>query len=91
MPRKRVERSSNRITNPRLVSVQLNLSVPWALREFLTAQADSERMSLNAYCVGIIRDRVGEEYDKQEELFERELIEQTKRIRKEMGQTWVVQ
>lgn len=87
MPTKRVK---ERGTDPRHISVQLNISVPWSFREFLIQRATKEEISLNQLVLKAIRgEALGAEYDRAEAKYAKEQIELTKRIRNELGETWV--
>lgn len=66
--------------DPRQLPVQLNISVPWAFREFLSDKADQERMSLNKMCLETLRDRFGKEYERHE-------TELARRATREVGAT----
>jgi len=58
--------STQRVKDPRQLPVQLNVSLPWAFREFLHAQAQKEKISLNKLCVEMFREKYGAEFEAQE-------------------------
>lgn len=55
-----------RETDPRQLTVQLNLGIPWAFREYLGAQAELQKTSLNKLCIGVLQERFGEGYEQAE-------------------------
>jgi hypothetical protein len=55
--------SNQKQKDPRQLPVQLNVQVPWAFREFLGAQAERDKTSLNKLCVEALRDKYGKDFD----------------------------
>jgi hypothetical protein len=55
--------ANTRIKDPRQLPVQLNVSLPWAFREFLSAQAERDKTSLNKLAVQALRDKYGKDFD----------------------------
>jgi hypothetical protein len=58
--------ATNKVKDPRQLPVQLNVQIPWSFREFLSAQAERDKTSLNKLCIAALRDKYGAEYDRQE-------------------------
>jgi hypothetical protein len=51
---------NRRTKDPRQIPVQLNVSIPWAFREYLSEKAAAERTSLNKLCVDVLFKAFGE-------------------------------
>ena len=59
---------TSRIKDPRQLPVQLNVTMPWAFREYLRAQAEEQKVSLNKLCVEALQAKYGRGYTSDEAL-----------------------
>ena len=58
--------SQQRNKDPRQLPVQLNVNIPWSLREFLIDQAEKEGLSLNKLVKRVILAEFGAAYTRSE-------------------------
>jgi len=52
------KRDTSRITDPLQVPVQINVRIPWQLRQDMDALCEKERYSINGFIAGLIEDAV---------------------------------
>ena len=52
-----------KINDPRQLAVQLNVSMPWAFRQYLRQQAEEQRISLNKVALDALYAKHGKGYE----------------------------